>query len=114
MDGLSFRLGASWYSSPNRMQNTSARMDAAVVSLGQTITVNAMVAILFSTPTSVNVVAVMTLQVLHPLYEIPTPMTHDAMSQNHAPSPISTSLTLPNSPVTKKRRIVGGIAKALV
>ena len=59
MTGRSLRFGASWYSSPNRMQNTSARMDAAVVSFGQTMTVKAMVAILFSTPTRVKVVAVM-------------------------------------------------------
>jgi hypothetical protein len=42
------------------MQNTSERMDKNEVSCGHTTTVNAIVAILFKTPTSVNVVAVMT------------------------------------------------------
>ena len=37
--------------------------------------VNVIVAILFSTPTSVKVVAVMTLLHFHPLYEIATPTT---------------------------------------
>jgi len=50
---------------------------ANVVSFGHTIIVNAIVAILFTTPTNVNVVAVTTVLHRHPLYEIHTPMTHD-------------------------------------
>jgi hypothetical protein len=41
-------------------------MDANEASAGHTMTVNAMVAILFRTPTNVKVVAVMTLRVFYP------------------------------------------------
>ena len=63
---FSFLLGASWYNNPKRMQNTKAAILAKLASAGHTITVNAMVAILLRTPTSVNVVAVITDLVLHP------------------------------------------------
>ena len=43
-------------------------MDVSVVSCGHTTTVNAIVAILFKTPTSVNVVAVMTVRTFQPQY----------------------------------------------
>eukprot|EP00982_Pelagococcus_subviridis_P013149 31225-Pelagococcus_subviridis.AAC.2 len=74
------------------MHATSAAMDVSVVSCGHTTTVNAIVAILFKTPTSVNVVAVMTVRTFQPQYEMPTPMAHDARSHSVAFSPRTTSL----------------------
>ena len=66
------RLGVE-QAEPDR--GKSASVFTTEKSFGHTMMVNAIVAILLMTPTSVNVVAVMTDRHFQPLYEIATPTT---------------------------------------
>ncbi len=69
------------YASPNITHATSATQPCTEVLPGKARADRAMVAILFSTPTSVKVVALTRSFSRQPVYEIPTPMTHDSKSQ---------------------------------
>ena len=63
------------------MHATSAAQPCTEAVPGKASADRAMVAILFSTPTRVNVVAVTRSLSRQPVYEIPTPMMHDNSSQ---------------------------------
>ncbi len=69
------------YASPNITHATSATQPCPEELPGKASADRATVAILLSTPTSVNVVAVTRSFSRQPVYEMPTPMTHDSKSQ---------------------------------
>ncbi len=69
------------YASPNITHATSATQPCTEVLPGKASADRAMVAILFSTPTSVKVVALTRFFSRQPVYEMPTPMKHDNRSQ---------------------------------